>query len=88
LGAFAENKLAGYCVFEPTSGDITQIAVDKQYRRKGIATSLLHEIMNINKNDAVKIINTDISCRSITDFLAAKNITPTGKQFEMVKELL
>lgn len=38
LGVFTEKKLIAYCVVEPTSGDITQIAVDKQARRKGIAT--------------------------------------------------
>ena len=85
LGAFAENKLIGYCVFEPVSGDITQIAVDKQHRRKGIASLLLREIIGLNKNDEIKVINTDILCPSITGFLNAKNITAIGKQFEMIK---
>ncbi len=40
LGAFAESTLVGYCVFEPTSGDVTQIAVAKHYRRKGVASTL------------------------------------------------
>jgi len=85
LGAFLDNKLIGYCVFEPISGDVTQIAVAQQYRRKGIASLLLHEVIKLNKNDAVKVLNTDILCSSITEFLKAKNITATGKQFEMVK---
>ena len=87
FGVFAEQKLVGYCVFEPESGDITQIAVDKHHRRKGIATLLLNEIVKLNKNDAVKVINTDISCNSIVDFLSAKNITLSGKQFEMIKKI-
>ena len=87
LGAFAENKLTGYCVFEPASGDVTQIAVDKQYRRKGIASLLLREIIGFIRNDRIKILNTDISCPSITDFLKAKNINRTGKQFEMIKTI-
>jgi len=85
LGVFTGNKLIGYCVFEPFSGDVTQLAVDKQYRRKGIASLLLREIIGLNKNDAIRIINTDIYCNSISDFLKAKNITVTGKQFEMIK---
>lgn len=72
LGAFTGNKLIGYAVFEPTSGDITQIAVDKQYRRKGVASLLLKEMAGINKNDSVKVINTDLACASITQFLQAK----------------
>lgn len=87
LGAFIENKLAGYCVFEPVSGDITQIAVDKQCRRKGIASLLLREMTGLNKNQAVKVINTDISCSSITAFLKSKNIEITGMQYEMIREI-
>ena len=87
LGAFADRKLAGYCILEPVAGDITQLAVDKQHRRKGIATLLLREAIRLNKNDAVKIVNTDIACHAITNFLEAKNITVTGKQFEMVRKM-
>ena len=87
LGVFIDNKLVGYCIFEPVSGDITQLAVDKSYRRKGIASLLLYEMTKLNKNEATKLINTDISCTSIYEFLKAKNINNTGKQFEMVKKL-
>ena len=87
LGVFAENNLIGYCIFEPISGDITQIGVDKQNRRKGIASRLLKEIIRLNKNNVVKILNTETSCNSITNFLKSKNIEATGMQFEMIKEI-
>ena len=87
LGVFADKKLIGYCVFEPNSGDITQIAVDKIHRRKGIASLLLHEIGKLNKHTETKLINADITCSSMVEFLKAKNIEITGKQFEMIKEL-
>ncbi|MDR2009988.1 MAG: GNAT family N-acetyltransferase [Bacteroidales bacterium] len=87
LGAFFDKKLVGYCIFEPNSGDITQIAVDKPFRRKGIASLLLHEIKKLNKITKMKLLNTDISCISIVDFLKAKNIEITGKQFEMIKNI-
>jgi ribosomal protein S18 acetylase RimI-like enzyme len=85
LGAFVDEKLVGYCVFEPNSGDITQIAVDKPFRRKGIASKLLHEISKLNKNAKTKLVNSDVSCSSIVDFLKAKNIDVSGKQYEMMK---
>jgi len=88
LGIFDNKKLVGYCIFEPTSGDVTQIAVDKQYRRKGIGSLLLREILKLNKNDNIRIINTDIFCDSITNFLKVKNIEITGKQFEMIKKII
>lgn len=87
LGVFDDKKLIGYCVFEPNSGDITQIAGDKAYRRKGVASLLLQEVSKHNKNSKTKLINTDSTCVSIVDFLKAKNIEVTGKQFEMIKEI-
>lgn len=87
LGASVENRLVGYCIFDPVSGDITQLAVEPQHRRKGIATALLGEALSRNRHTAVKVINTDTSCTDITDFLNARNIELKGKQFEMVKVL-
>lgn len=87
LGVFTEGRLVGYGVFDPTSGDVTQIAVDKPYRRKGIGSLLLQKMIEANKYTSIKIVNTDITCDSITVFLKAKNIEPTGKQFEMIKKL-
>lgn len=87
LGLFADHKLIGYGVFEPTSGDVTQIAVDKNFRRKGVGSILFHKLLSSNKQGAVKIVNTDINCSSISRFLKSKNIEPTGKQFEMIKKL-
>lgn len=86
-GAFAGEKLVGYCVFEPASGDVTQLAVDRDHRRKGIGSLLLREMVECNRNDALKVVNTDTRCESITAFLEAKNIPVTGKQFEMIKRL-
>ena len=86
-GVFFEGKLIGYGVFEPVSGDVTQIAVDKQFRRRGVGSLLFQEMLESNKHHSIKIINTDIECHSITAFLQSKNIEPAGKQFEMIKRL-
>ena len=87
LGVFTGDRLIGYGVFEPVSGDVTQIAVEKSYRRKGIGSLLFQKMLEFNKYRSVKIVNTDIGCDSIIAFLRAKNIEPTGKQFEMIKKL-
>ncbi len=87
LGVFTENRLIAYCVFEPIAGDVTQLAVDKPYRRKGIASLLLQKMIGLNKNDSIKIINTDTEDNSVTAFLHAKNIPLKGKQFEMIRKL-
>lgn len=87
LGAFSENRLAGYSIFDPVSGDVAQIAVDKQYRRRGIGSLLLREMIGLNRIEILKIINTDVSCESISRFLKSKNIEPKGQQFEMIRKL-
>lgn len=87
LGAFVGTGLVGYCVFDPISGDVTQIAVDQSYRRKGIASLLLAEMRRLNKSENIKVLNTAISCESITAFLQAKNIPVKGQQFEMIKKI-
>lgn len=88
LGVFAGSRLVGYGVFEPASGDVTQIAVDNPYRRKGIGSLLLQKMIEANKPDSIKIVNTDTACDSIIAFLHSKNIEPAGKQFEMVKKIV
>lgn len=87
LHAYTDGKLTGYCVFEPASGDITRLAVEKNFRRKGIATALLREVLRLNRHHAVKVVNTDVRCDAITAFLAARNIAVSGRQFEMIREL-
>jgi len=87
VGVFKEQKLLGYCIFEPNSGDITQIAVAKKYRRNGIATNLLKEVLKYNIHDSVKVINTEVDCESITGFLQSNSISPQGKQFEMIYKI-
>jgi len=87
IGAFKEQELIGYCVFEPNSGDVTQIAVNKEHRRKGIGTNLLKEAIKLNLHDSVKLINSEIDCESINEFLKSNSMLQKGKQFEMIKEI-
>jgi ribosomal protein S18 acetylase RimI-like enzyme len=87
FGAYKGNDIVGYCIFEPGSGDFSQLAVDKVHRRKGLASALLAKALECNRHDSVKAINTEITCESITAFLEYCGITLRGKQFEMVKKI-
>ncbi len=87
IGAYQKQKLVGYCIFEPNSGDITQIAIDKVYRRKGIGTALLNETVKCNRHSTIKSINSEITSEAITAFLISLNIPIKGKQYEMIKKL-
>ena len=87
FGAFIEQQIIGYCLIEPDSGDITQIAVDKKHRRKGVAAHLLKEAIRFNLKDSIKIVNTDVNYNTMTEFLKSKNIKVSGKQYEMIKKI-
>ncbi len=87
LGATNNDELIGYCILAIHSGDITQIAVGKEYRRKGVATSLLNKILCYNKCKNVKAINYEVGYDNMVGFFNSVNITLGGKQFEMIKKL-
>lgn len=87
LGAYEEDKMLGYIIIEPASGDIPQFAVAREWRRNGIGSLLLREALQLNQSETVKIVNADIQYESITGFLKSKNIHVTGKQYEMIRKL-
>lgn len=85
--ALYKNSPVGYCVFEPHSGDITQIAVSPSYRRQGIAGALLAEVLKENQSATVKLINADNQHPSIGLWALKKGINKKGEQFEMILSL-
>ena len=87
IGVYKGEKLIGYSIFEPNSGDLTQIAISKEFRRQGLGSALLCEALKSNKFNSVKAVNSEINCESITAFLLSNNIPLCGKQFEMIKKL-
>lgn len=87
LGVFNENELIGYGISEQKTGDITQLAVNKSHRKKGVGTVLLYGLINIIPGESIKIINTEKDKSSIKSFLKSINIEPAGSQFEMIKLL-
>lgn len=86
-GMFAGDVLVGYGITEPGSGDITQLAVAGEHRRRGIGTILLTALMNYSRHPAVKVINADTNDAGLDAFLKNNGIALRGQQYEMVKHL-
>lgn len=84
LGIYADKQLIAYCIFEPENGDITQFAVHKKHRNKGVGIMLFKEMQIKMYKQELKIINTDLTCKSVQGFLNGLGLKRTGKQFEMV----
>ena len=87
IGAFNVGELVGFCVFDRNSGDLTQIAVRKECRRKGVASRLLCEVIRQMCTDFVKVINIPSDNLSLPAFLKSNNIPLMNKQFEMLMDL-
>jgi len=85
--AFINDQMTGYGILEPSSGDITQLAVHPLHRWKGIGTAILEALLNNNRHSGVKAINTEISSEASTRFFETSGLLLKGKQFEMIKEL-
>ncbi len=56
------NELAGYILFEPVldEGHITNLAVDKKYRGRGIAAELLNKVLDLAGKLNVKLIFLEV----------------------------
>jgi ribosomal protein S18 acetylase RimI-like enzyme len=85
--ALIDNVSSGYCIFEPLSGDITQIAVNPECRQQGIATMLLVEVLKECKNSRLKLVNTDNNYPVINHWAESVGLIKRGEQFEMILNL-
>ncbi|MCL6220466.1 GNAT family N-acetyltransferase [Zunongwangia pacifica] len=82
LGAYIKNKLVGYVIFNPNSCRIHQIAIAKNYRRKGIASTLLWE-MKIQNGAHFSVINIDKKSESTVKFFNSLGLKNYLEQLEM-----
>ncbi len=79
IGAFLDGNMVGHCVFDVHTGDLTQIAVQNEYRRNGIASRLLQEAVGRMKTDFVKVLNIASDNRTMPAFLESWNIPLASK---------
>ena len=87
IGAFNNDALIGYGILEPASGDIPQLAVAKNERRKGIGSIILAKLQQLNKADIVKVVNIPSTETGIIDFVTKNGIPKIVSQYEMVKRI-
>lgn len=87
LVALIDGEPVGFGVTESRYGDIAQIAVAPEFRRRGIGTALLHELLGLNKASEARVVNVDASCSSLNAFLKARGFILTCTQHEMLKKL-
>lgn len=87
LGAFVNDHLVGYVLFNSTNKRVYQIAVAKDFRRKEIGKQLLAEVQNQLSVEKLQINNVDEACESLKLFFEGLGLKNDINQFEMTKDL-
>jgi ribosomal protein S18 acetylase RimI-like enzyme len=85
--AFSDDKLVGYCICG-AKGIISQLAVDKVHRRKGIAAAILATILTDSKEKKnLRFTNIDSTLHETIGFITHLEFAPTFVHLEMIKPL-
>lgn len=81
------GTIVGYGVIDKKTGDIPQIAVDKNYRGKGIGRSILTDLINSTESHNISILNIDNQCTTMKNFLLNLEFERSVSQYEMILKL-
>jgi ribosomal protein S18 acetylase RimI-like enzyme len=86
LGAYIENQLVGYVIYNPNNNRIQQIAVKKDFRKKRIASTLISKLTT-KYGKTISIINVDKKSESINHFFCEIGLKNNLAQLEMELDL-
>ncbi|WET47487.1 GNAT family N-acetyltransferase [Chryseobacterium indologenes] len=85
LGAYVDENLVGYLIYNPISGKVHQIAVHKDYRNGGIGAGLFAAIAD---GQPIAINNVDEASQETAAFLDKKiGLQNWLSQFEMKRRI-
>lgn len=82
-----DGVIAGYGVIDKRTGDIAQIAVDRPYRRRGIAGGIMAGLMNQTDETKIAVLNVDSRDTGMKSFLLEAGFANTVDQYEMLLTL-
>lgn len=83
LGAYDQEQLVGYIIFNPTTKRILQLAVAETHRRKGIATHFIQMMKERTASNEVYVYNVDETSVATTAFFQQLNLKSELAQYEM-----
>jgi ribosomal protein S18 acetylase RimI-like enzyme len=84
IGAYADDQCVGYGVLFRPSGNLMQLAVAREFRRRGIGSRILSAL---SPNEALKVNNIDEKLTGTLAFFEANRFKIVLKQYEMSKGL-
>ncbi len=87
LEVLEKDRVVAYGIMEQGTGDLPQLAVHPDYRRKGLGTELVNCLLGAAKPEHLKVINTSTESLPMKSFLQYLGLNPGYGQFEMIREL-
>ncbi|MEM1136133.1 MAG: GNAT family N-acetyltransferase [Bacteroidota bacterium] len=87
IEAFHQAKVVGFVIFESLSGKISQLAVDRSYRRQGIGSQLLRTVASFSRVPRLSVLNVDENTSGMSNFLIRAGFKEVITQEEMIKLL-
>ena len=84
LGAYVDEKCIGYGVVFRPAGNLMQLAVAREHRRRGIGGQILAAL---STGEALKVNNIDEKLTGTLAFFEANKFKIVLKQYEMLKGL-
>ncbi len=82
VGIFAEGKLVGYTIYNPKIKRLHQLAVESNYRKRGVAQKLLEQV-STDSGNVISITNIDSTAQEVTRFLTSRGMEIFVQQYEM-----
>lgn len=82
-----DNTIIGYGIIDKKTGDIPQIAVNKHYRGRGIARSIVTDMIKNTESYKISVINVDDQSKSTKDFLLKLGFEYSVGQYEMLLKI-
>lgn len=79
-----DGKIIGYGIIDKKTGDIPQIAIDKNYRNKGIAKSILTDLISSTESEKISVLNVDGKSQAMINFLLESGFENYIDQYEMI----
>lgn len=81
------NTIAGYGIIDKMSGDVPQIAVNRDYRGNGIAYGIMTELVKSTDSGKVALLNVETNSTPIESFLNKLGFENYVGQYEMLLKL-
>jgi ribosomal protein S18 acetylase RimI-like enzyme len=82
-----DGSIAGYGMIDKRTGDIAQIAVDRRYRRRGVARSIITALIDNTEGERISVLNVDGRDVGMKSFLLDAGFINTVDQYEMLLRL-